>query len=149
MPATPWWLFVLPFVAGAGLPLQAGINGQLARHVSSVMAASLISFAVGTVLLLGITLAQRELPALQALRGLSWWHWSGGLFGALFIFTATLAGPRIGALLFMALVLAGQLSAATALDHFGAAGFREAPVSLGKIAGLLLIFAGVWMIRRG
>lgn len=149
MPAMPWWLLALPFAAGACLSLQAGINGQLARHLSSVMAASLISFAVGTLLLFAVTAAQRELPAIGAFRGLHWWHWVGGFLGAFFIFTATLAGPRIGALLFMALVLAGQLSAATVLDHFGWAGFRQSPISLGKVAGLLLIFGGVWMIRRG
>ena len=38
---------------------------------------------------------------------------------------------------------------ALALDHFGWVGFREAPVSLGKIAGLLLIVVGVVLIRRG
>ncbi len=26
-----WWLLCLPFVAGAFLALQAGINGQLAK----------------------------------------------------------------------------------------------------------------------
>lgn len=51
-------------------------------------------------------------------------------------------------MLFMALVLAGQLAMAMTLDHFGWAGFKEAPATLGKIAGLLLILAGVWMIRR-
>lgn len=35
------------------------------------------------------------------------------------------------------------------LDHFGWAGFREAPINLGKAAGLVLILAGVFMIRRG
>lgn len=39
MPTPPWWLFVLPLLAGACLPLQAGINGQLAKQVSSVLAA--------------------------------------------------------------------------------------------------------------
>ena len=39
------WLLALPFLAGAVLPLQAGINGQLARQLSSVFAAALISFA--------------------------------------------------------------------------------------------------------
>lgn len=148
MPAPVWWLLCLPFVAGAFLPLQAGINGQLAKQVSSVLAAALISFAVGTVALLALVLSQREMPGLTALKGLTWWHWSGGLLGAFFITTAAFAGPRIGAMLFMALVLAGQLAMAMALDHFGWAGFREAPASLGKIAGLVLILGGVWMIRR-
>ena len=149
MPAPVWWLLCLPFIAGAFLPLQAGINGQLARQVSSVLAAALISFFVGTVALLILVMVQREIPTLNALKSLTWWHWSGGLLGAFFITTAAFAGPRIGAMLFMALVLAGQLGMALALDHFGWAGFREAPISFGKAAGLVLILAGVFMIRRG
>ncbi|MGV8241599.1 DMT family transporter, partial [Pseudomonas aeruginosa] len=73
----PWWLFVLPLLARACLPLQPGINGQLAKQVSSVLAAALISFFVGTLGLLALTLSQREFPGLAALRGLSWWHWCG------------------------------------------------------------------------
>ncbi|GIZ12959.1 DMT family transporter [Pseudomonas sp. NCCP-436] len=142
------WLLALPFLAGALMPLQAGINGQLARQLSSVFSAALISFAVGTLALLLITLSQREIPAFSALRELTWWHWSGGLLGAFFIATAAFAGPRVGALLFMALVIAGQLAMAVALDHFGWAGFRESPVNFSKIAGLALIVAGIWMIRR-
>lgn len=90
--------------------MQAGINGQLAKQVSSVLAASLISFAVGTLALLLLVLAQREVPGLGALKGLTWWHWSGGLLGVMFIATAAFAGPKIG--------------------------------------GLLLIVAGIWLIRR-
>ena len=49
------WLLALPFLAGAVLPLQAGINGQLARQLSSVFAAALISFAVGSLALLQVS----------------------------------------------------------------------------------------------
>ena len=144
-----WWLLALPLLAGAALPLQAGINGQLARHLSSFLAAALVSFLVGSAALLLVVLANREVPLLGAFKSLSWWHWSGGLLGAFFIATAAFAGPRIGALLFMVLVLAGQLGMALLLDHNGWAGFREAPVTLGKAAGLALIIGGVWLIRRG
>jgi bacterial/archaeal transporter family-2 protein len=149
MPAPIWWLLALPFIAGACLPLQTGINGQLAKQVSSVLSAALISFAVGTLALLVLVLVQREVPSLGALKGLTWWHWSGGLLGVMFIAIAAFAGPKVGALLFMALVIAGQLGMALALDHFGWAGFREAPISLGKFVGLLLIVAGILVIRRG
>jgi transporter family-2 protein len=135
-------------VAGVFLPLQAGINGQLAKHLSSVLAAALISFLVGSLGLLVLVLAQREVPSLSMLKGLTWWHWSGGLLGAFFITIAAFAGPKTGALLFMSLVLAGQLGMALALDHFGWAGFREAPISLGKVGGLLLVGVGVWLISR-
>ena len=144
-----WWLLCLPFVAGALIALQAGVNGQLAKQVGSVFVAAMISFFVGTMALLLLVLIQRETPSLSALKGLTWWHWCGGLMGAFFITVAAFAGPRVGALLFMTLVLAGQLSMALTLDHFGWAGFREAPISLGKMAGLLLIILGVVLIRRG
>lgn len=149
MPNPSWWLFALPLIAGCFMPLQAGINSQLARHANSVMAASLISFSVGTAALLLLTIAQRELPSWAILKGMTWWHWTGGLLGAFFIATAAFAGPRVGALLFMALIIAGQLSMAVTLDHFGWAGFREASVSLSKLGGLLLIIGGIWLIRRG
>lgn len=149
MPAVAWWLLTLPFIAGALLPLQAGINDQVARHLGNVMGAALLSFAVGTLALLVIVLIQRDMPALQTLKSLNWWHWSGGLLGAFFIATAAFAAPRTGALLFMALLLAGQLFVALLLDHFGWAGFRQSSISVGKVAGLLLVFAGVWLIQRG
>lgn len=145
----PWWLFALPLLAGALMPLQAGINGQLANNLSSVMSAALVSFVVGTLALLAIVIVQRDMPTLGALKGLSWWHLGGGLMGAFFIATAAFTGPRIGAMLFMSLILAGQMVMALLLDHQGWAGFREAPISLGKLAGVALIIGGVWLIRRG
>jgi transporter family-2 protein len=144
-----WWLLALSFVAGSVLPLQAGINGLLSRQFPGALSAALLSFFVGTLALLLVVLVQRQMPGIEAIKGLQWWHWSGGLLGAVFIATAAFAGPRVGALLFMSLVLAGQLTMAVALDHFGWAGFKEAPISIGKLAGLALIIGGVVLIRRG
>lgn len=149
MPTVAWWLLALPLIAGAMLPLQAGMNGEVARQLSSVMNAALLSFAVGTLALLVIVLVQRDLPNLQGLRGITWWHWSSGLLGVFLIATAAFAAPRVGASLFMALLLAGQLVMALLLDHYGWAGYRQASVSLSKVGGILLVFVGVWLIRRG
>ena len=55
---------VLAFVAGGGLPVQAGLNARLAEWVGGPIRASLISFSVGTLVLLVITLiATRGLGA--------------------------------------------------------------------------------------
>lgn len=147
-PQIYWSLLAMAFVSGALMPLQAGINGLLAKEVSSVLNAATISFLVGTVALLILALWQRDAVSIGSLKGLHWWHWAGGLLGAFFVFTAAFVAPRIGALLFMALVLLGQLSSAVFLDHQGWVGFKEVPISLGKIAGLLLILSGIWVIRR-
>ena len=149
MPSPTGWLIALALLAGALLPLQAGINGQLAKSVDSVLAAAMISFVVGTLTLLSLVLWTRELPAIEGMRQLHWWHWLGGLMGALFIATAAYAAPRTGALVFMLVVLAGQMTMAMLLDHFGWAGYRESPVSPVKLAGLGLVVAGIALIQRG
>lgn len=144
-----WSLLMMAFVSGALMPVQAGINGLLAKEVSSVLNAATLSFLVGTLALMFLVLTlQRESVSVEALKGLQWWHWAGGLMGAFFVFTAAFVAPRIGALLFMALVLLGQLSSAVFLDHHGWIGYKEIPINLGKIAGLLLILSGIWVIRR-
>ena len=149
MPSPTGWLIALALLAGALLPLQASINGQLAKSVDSVLAAAMISFVVGTLTLLSLVLWTRELPAIEGMRQLHWWHWLGGVMGALFIATAAYAAPRTGALVFMLVVLAGQMSMAMLLDHFGWAGYRESPVSPAKLAGLGLVVAGIALIQRG
>jgi len=147
-PQIYWSFLAMAFVSGALMPLQAGINGLLAKEVSSVLNAATISFLVGTLALLALALFQRDSVSFETLKGLHWWHWAGGLLGAFFVFTAAFVAPRIGALLFMALVLLGQLSSAVFLDHQGWVGYKEIPINLGKVAGLLLILSGIWVIRR-
>jgi len=147
-PQIYWSLLAMAFVSGALMPLQAGINGLLAKEVSSVLNAATVSFLVGTLALLALALWQRDAVSIDTLKNLHWWHWAGGLLGAFFVFTAAFVAPRIGALLFMALVLLGQLSSAIFLDHQGWVGYKEIPINFGKIAGLVLILAGIWVIRR-
>lgn len=143
-----WALLVMAFFSGALMPLQAGINGLLAKEVSSVLNAATISFLVGAIALLSLALIKRDLVSVQTFKDLHWWHWAGGLLGAYFVFTAAFVAPRIGALLFMTLVLLGQLSSAVFLDHQGWIGYRSAPINLSKVAGLALILGGIWIIRR-
>lgn len=144
-----WMFLLMALLAGIFMPLQAGINGLLARELSSTLAAATVSFLVGTCGLLLLLLLQRESVSFGGFRQLHWWHFAGGLMGAFLVFTAAFAAPRIGALLFMVLVLAGQLGAALILDHQGWLGFRESPVTSGKILGMLCIILGVWLVRRG
>src|SRR5690554_2205181 len=146
---TVWLFFTMAFLAGAFMPVQAGINGLLARELSSTLTAATISFLMGSLGLLVVLLLQRQSIPLGANKQLQWWHLGGGRLGALFVFTAAFAAPRIGALMLMALVRAGQLTSALFLDHQGWLGFRELSITTGKVLGMVCIVVGVWLIRRG
>jgi transporter family-2 protein len=56
------------------------------------------------------------------------------------------AAPRLGALNLFAAVIFGQLVCSVALDHFGVL-YKEHGLSAGRIAGVLLLAAGVALVR--
>jgi len=76
-----------------------------------------------------------------------WYAWSGGVFGAAFILLAILLLPSLGAATLFALVIAGQVLAAVTLDHFGAFGLTPHPIGAARLAGAVLLIAGVVLIR--
>ena len=142
-------LFILlGIVAGISVPTQAGINAQLGLWTKSPVIAATISFAVGTVTLVIYTFATRiPLPAVATIGSHPWWIWTGGALGAFFVTSTIILVPKLGATTMVTTVLAGQMVASLLLDHFGALGYPLHPISLGRIAGVLLVCAGVWLIK--
>ena len=54
----------------------------------------------------------------------------------------------IGGAAFIALIVAGQMAGALALDHFGALGFPERPVTALRLAGVACVVLGVVLLSR-
>ena len=136
-------------LVGATLAVQIGLNATMRQHVGSPMAAALINFVVGTlVLFLIVLLGRGSLPVLAQAGGAPWWAWGAGLLGACFIAASTAFGPLIGGATFLALLVAGQMIAALAIDHYGMLSFPVRPVDGWRIAGALLVVAGVFLLAR-
>ncbi|MGH8130075.1 MAG: DMT family transporter, partial [Steroidobacteraceae bacterium] len=136
-------------LVGASVAVQIGLNATMNRHVGSPMAAALVNFAVGTVVLFLIVLLSRgSLPVLGQAAGAPWWAWGAGILGAMFIAASAAFGPMIGGATFLALLVAGQMIAALTLDHYGLLGFPERPLDVWRVAGALLVVAGVIMLSR-
>jgi bacterial/archaeal transporter family-2 protein len=135
-------------LAGIGIAVQAPTNAALARTSGSVVLAALVSFVVGTAILAVAWAAFDRTPP-AALKGAQGWAWAGGFYGACFVAAIAFATPRLGLATALTLAIASQLAAALVLDHFGLLGLRQAPVSAGKVAGVLLVLGGVLLVRRG
>ena len=139
---------LLAAAAGVLMAVQAPTNALLAKASGSAVVAALISFAVGTAALTALAAAGGR-PDAAALKGVPWYAWAGGLYGAFFVVVAAYAAPRLGVGALLTAAVAGQLVAALALDHFGLLGLPERPVSVTRIAGIALVLAGAWLVRRG
>ena len=136
-------------LAGLALTAQGGVNGTLGRRLAHPLHASLVSFLVGTcVLLLACLIATRSLPRPQEVLQSPWWSWTGGILGCIVVTTSLLMAPRVGATTWLGLLVCAQFAAAVMLDHFGLVGFAVHAVSPARAAGVGLMVLGVLIVIR-
>ena len=94
-----------------------------------------------------VTLGEPWLTRNTAAR-ISWYSWTGGLFGAIFIGVAILMVPRLGAATVIALIVVGQMLGSLTFDHFGLLGIPQHEASPIRLAGAALLILGVILIRN-
>ena len=143
-----YWPHLLALLVGMGLTVQVGMNMTIARVVGTPLWASVANFTVGLVALLVAAVLIGSRPAPGTVGQVPLWAWFGGLLGAAYVASATLLGPRIGALTLVAIVIAGQLCAALAVDHFGVLGYPRLPVTPTRWLGAALLLVGALLVMR-
>jgi transporter family-2 protein len=144
-----WLLFLVVFVGGGLIAMQAGVNAQLARSLGSPVLAATVSFVVGT-LALGIWALgmHRQWPDRATVAGAPWWAWTGGLLGAFFVVVTAALAKRLGAGTLISTAIAGQMVFALTLDHYGLAGFTQRPAGFWRFFGAALLIAGTILVRK-
>jgi bacterial/archaeal transporter family-2 protein len=138
---------VLTACAGGLIAAQAPINAELGRSTGS-LAAALVSFAVGSLALAAIVVLSGKAGGLASTFDVSWYYLVGGLLGAVYVTTALLAVPSIGAGGVAAATVTGQLTASVALDRLGAFGLDQVPLGAGRLLGVALLLTGTALIVR-
>lgn len=140
-------------VAGGFIALQAPINSTLGRSIASPLAAASISFAVGTAALVAITLilsgSVGGFAGVGEARSLGWVYFTGGVLGAVYVTTALITVRTLGAGAVTAATVTGQLATAIVVDRLGVLGLEARPLSWQRIAGVVLLIVGTFLVARG
>jgi len=139
---------ILGLATGAGIAVQVVANGRLRVALGSPSWASGGQFLIGLAMRLVLGLAMRQGP--PAVAGLSrwpWWIWTGGLFGAFYVTMSIVLAQRLGTALMFATVMVGQMTLALLFDHFGWLGATMVPLTTARVAGAVLLVAGLILMR--
>lgn len=144
--------YFLALISGFALTLQVGINGELRSKIGSPILSSLISFAVGTIVLtitfFFTVLSRSSSPQnFINIKNTSWWMFTGGLLGAFYIFTTIFTSPKIGFANMFSLVICGQIILAVIFDHFGLLGNQIHTINSLRVLGIILLILGVYIIQ--
>ena len=145
-----WFFLFLAFLIGISNTVQSGVNAQLRESLNNPILAAITSFSVGLIVLV-IAFAcfnQNPVPAIQDVKQISWTKFTGGIFGAFYVVTVVFIIRHIGPANLICLVIAGQMIAAMTIDHFGFQGFAVHHITLPRIAGAVLLVAGVYLILK-
>lgn len=135
---------------GAVLTSQIAINKQLGQHLHNLYIPAAVNMLIGVVATVTITLAlSKEYPTGAMVRSAPWYGWlGGGVLGATYLTATILLAPKLGAAALIGLVVTGQLVFSVAVDHFAWFGFEQHDATLPRVAGCLLLVAGVALVSK-
>jgi bacterial/archaeal transporter family-2 protein len=142
-------LAALALVVGALIPLQAATNASMSRAIGSVSFASLTVFAVALVFVSAwVVLTRAPMPALSALRTAPAYGYLGGVIVGSYVLAITFLAPRLGVGNAICFIVTGQILAAITIDHFGLFGSIVQVLSWRRVAGVVLMIAGLFLAKR-
>jgi transporter family-2 protein len=133
---------------GGLIALQPAINAGLGRETGNI-AAAFLSFAIGTVVLAVIVVLAGQADGLSSAFDVRWYYLLGGVLGAAYVFTALTTVSSIGAGGVAAATITGQLTLSVIIDRLGILGLEEQPITAERVAGVVLLLAGTFLIVRG
>ncbi len=131
------------------LAIQGSINTQLTTFLKHPLQGALVNFLVGTICLLGLNVIFRtQIPDWGQVKTAPAYLFMGGMLGAIFVSSVIFFIPKIGVTTVLAASIAGQLIAASIIDHYGFFGVAVQTISVTRIAGILLMLGGIFLIQR-
>ncbi len=135
---------------GVILTTQIGNNTQLAKCLHNSYIPAAVNMAVGVIVtLLVLLVAHKPWPSAELVRGAPWWSWlAGGVLGTAYLTGNILLAPKLGAAALVGFIVTGQLLSAVVADHYAWLGFEQHTASIWRIAGCLLMAAGVFLIAK-
>ena len=93
-------------------------------------------------------MARGGLGQIGEARNVAWYYLTGGLLGAVYVTSVLVTVRSLGAGGVTAATIAGQLTLSVIVDHFGWLGVERQPISAGRVAGIVLLVAGVALVVR-
>ena len=146
----------LPLAVGAGLaiPVQGRINGALGTRLDDGIAAAVVSFSTGLVVMVLISLLlprgraglARILPAVRSRAFPRIYVLAGGI-GALFVFAQSFTVGILGVALFTVATVTGQTVSGLLVDKLGIGPAGRKQVTAIRVIGCLLTIAAVaWAV---
>ena len=141
-----------PFLAifvGALTAVQSRLNGQLSKDIHNGIAAAIISFGTGWIVLfiLCFGLKEERTGLANIWKGvksgrLARWEIVGGMGGGFFVATQSITVPKLGVAIFTIATVGGQTVASLLVDKIGLSPAGKKQITIPRVfAAIMVLFA--------
>jgi transporter family-2 protein len=137
---------IIGLIGGVAVGFQAPLANLLTSNVG--LLESVFFVHIGGALVAGIPLLLNRGGNLKSWSAAPWYAFTAGFFGLVVISAISYTIPRYGVTTSIVLVVTGQLLVGLIIDQLGWFGTDIRPLELPRLAGLILLFAGTWLVLR-
>src|SRR5262245_59137120 len=141
-------LYVFTIGLGIVLTVHLAMNGKVGAVLSNPRVGNALFWCIGAAMAVAIGLSGWQAGALTGLKELNPILLTAGALGACLVFAIAWLIPQIGAGPMTLYLLAGQITGALVLSHFGWLGSPVQPISAMTALGAVVMFAGVVLATR-
>jgi len=128
---------------GVVLAVHLSMNGKVGSVLNNARVGNALFWCIGAVGALAIGLTGWQTGALGPLKQVHPVLLTAGILGACLVFAIAWLIPQVGAGPVMITLLAGQILGGMLMSHFGWLGSPVQPVTMTKIAGVVVMIGGV------
>jgi transporter family-2 protein len=144
-----WLIVLVAIAAGAFNPAQSGANAELNKQFGHTLPPTIVVYGSALVGLIIFQLMFRQaLPDHGKLAGIPWWAWMGGIISLAPTIAGLTLAHKMGSGIFTGVTVTTAVVVSILLDHFALMGFKQHPASMLRIAGGILMVAGLWLVAK-
>lgn len=135
---------------GAIFAMQPSMNSLLSIGLFSSVHAAFISFLTATVMLILLVVLLPEdrvnIPRIFSFNR-PWWSWLGGIIGGTFVTGFAFFASRTGIGILLITSICGMLTNSLIIDKYGLLGAPKKHIGLLQYLGIVLVIAGIIILR--
>ncbi len=139
-------IIAIGLMGGIAVGTQAPIAGAMGHRIGGA-SSSLIVHLGGAVASLALLLVRRG-EQFAEWRNLPWYMLGCGGLGLILYLSLSHTVPRVGATAAIAMLIVGQLLTGMVVDHLGAFGITTRTIDPNRVAAVVLLVAGAYLIAR-
>ena len=136
-------LYVFTMFLGVVLAVHLSMNGRVGSVLNNARVGNALFWCIGAVGAMAIGLTGWQTGALGPLKQVHPVLLTAGILGACLVFAIAWLIPQVGAGPVMITLLAGQILGGLLMSHFGWLGSPVQPVTMTKLAGVVMMIGGV------